>query len=215
MTLVLCTGTATEVGKTWVGASTLRALRDQGHTVAARKCVQSFDPADRGTDADVLAAATGELADTVCLPFRWYEVPMAPPMAADVLGRPPFALVDLVEELSWPDPAPAVCWIETAGGVRSPLASDGRDTVDLCRLVRPDVVVLVADAGLGAINAVRLCAGALAAWPVLVVLNRGDGDVAERNAAWLADVDRYDVVRDIPTLARLVLPHDGTAAKVQ
>ncbi len=211
MTLVVCTGTATEVGKTWVGAATLRALRDEGHTVAARKCAQSFDPADPSdspTDADVLADATGERAGTVCLPHRAYELPMAPPMAAAVLGRPPFAIDDLADELSWPDRVPTVRWIETAGGVRSPLASDGCDTVDLCRLVRPDVVVLVADAGLGAINAVRLCAGAIAEWPVIVVLNRCDEEIAERNATWLADMDGFDVVTDIGTLVRRFLPAD-------
>lgn len=204
MTLVLCTGTATEVGKTWVGAGTLRTLRDDGRTVAARKCVQSYDPADpndAATDADVLAVATGEAVDTVCLPHRVYEVAMAPPMAAAVLGRPPFTIDDLVDELSWPDPRPAVRWIETAGGVRSPLASDGRDTVDLCRLVQPDIVVLVADAGLGAINAVRLCCDALVGWPVIVVLNRVDSELAERNRAWLADVDGFDVMTDVATLA--------------
>ena len=51
--------------------------------------------------------------------------------------------------------------METAGGVRSPQADDG-DAVDLVRLLAPDLVVLVADAGLGTINAVRLCVDALA-----------------------------------------------------
>ena len=44
--LILCAGTATDIGKTWVGAATLRSLRDRGHSVAARKPAQSFDPAD-------------------------------------------------------------------------------------------------------------------------------------------------------------------------
>lgn len=205
MTLVLCTGTATEVGKTWTGAATLRALRDRGCTVAARKPVQSFDPGEQATDADVLAAATGVAPATVCPPHRAYEVAMAPPMAAAALGRPPFTIHDLAGEIRWPAPEPDVCWIETAGGVRSPLASDGADTVDLCRLVKPDVVVLVADAGLGAINAVRLCSAALIGLSVVVLLNRGPGDLAERNRAWLADVDGFDVVTDPDALAHRLL----------
>ncbi len=51
--------------------------------------------------------------------------------------------------------------VETAGGVRSPLAADG-DCLDYCAALDPDVVVLVADAGLGTINAVRLTLDALA-----------------------------------------------------
>ena len=59
--LVVVAGTATEVGKTWVGAAVARELRDRGTTVAARKPAQSFEPADVepggiGTDADALAA---------------------------------------------------------------------------------------------------------------------------------------------------------------
>ncbi|MEJ7582669.1 MAG: hypothetical protein WKF43_01030 [Acidimicrobiales bacterium] len=123
-------------------------------------------------------------------------------MAATVLGRPPFTIHDLLGELTWPIPQPDVRWVETVGGVRSPCSSEGADTVDLCRLLRPDVLVLVADAGLGAINAVRLCSAALTGLPFIVMLNRCAGDLAERNRAWLADVDGFDVVTDPLMLAQ-------------
>jgi len=87
--LVVVTGTGTEVGKTWVSAAVLRLARAQGLSVAARKPAQSFAP-DQGPDqrdAYLLAAATGEPADVVCRPERSYPVPMAPPMAAEALGR--------------------------------------------------------------------------------------------------------------------------------
>jgi dethiobiotin synthetase len=67
----------------------------------------------------------------------------------------------------------------------------------------PDVVVLVADAGLGTINAVRLSMEALATAPLdgdpvrpVVVLDRYDGhhDIHRRNREWLAERDGYDVV---------------------
>ena len=50
--------------------------------------------------------------------------------------------------------------VETAGGVRSPQADDG-DVRRHGRAVVPDAVVLVADAGLGTVNAVRLSVAAL------------------------------------------------------
>src|SRR5204862_7343835 len=153
--LVVCVGTGTEVGKTWLGAAVLGTARAAGRSVAARKPAQSFAPDDRHpTDAAVLADASGEPAETVCPPHRWYPRAMAPPMAAAALGRPPPALADLVAEIVWPDPLPHLRWVEGAGGVRSPLGADG-DNADLCRLLSPDLVVLVADAGLGTINAVR------------------------------------------------------------
>ena len=67
----------------------------------------------------------------------------------------------------------------------------------------PDFVVLVADAGLGTINSVRLSAGALAPWPVLVFLNRYDDadELHALNTAWLADSDRFAVVTSVDELA--------------
>ncbi len=191
--LVVCTGTHTEVGKTWVGAAVLADLRARGRTVAARKPAQSFDPSDgQPLDADVLGDASGESGDVVCPPARTYAVPMAPPMAAAALGRPVPSLADLLDELRWPEPEVDVAWLETVGGPRSPIGSDG-DAVDLVAALHPRKVVLVADAGLGTINAVRLSVApfrALGHEPI-VLLNRfdGDDDLHRRNAAWLHDLD--------------------------
>jgi dethiobiotin synthetase len=200
--LVLVVGTGTEVGKTWVACALARALRATGVEVAARKPAQSFDPADPGpTDAELLAAATGETAGEVCRPELTYPVPMAPPMAAAALGRPAPAMVDLVGGLAdgaaWGD-ALGVGIVEAAGGVRSPLADDG-DSVDLARAIGPDLVVLVADAGLGTIHAVRSAAAPLADWPLAVMLNRYDAgaDLHRRNRAWRAERDRLPVYTDV------------------
>jgi dethiobiotin synthetase len=196
--LVHCVGTGTDVGKTWVGAATLADLRHRRLAVSARKPVQSFDASESGpTDAAVLAAATGEHPDDVCPARRWYGVPMAPPMAADVLGRPRFTVEELLADVRWPEPAPALGWLEGVGGPRSPVADDG-DGVDLCRLLRPDVVVLVGDAGLGTINAVVLSCGPYAALghDPIVMLNRYDDedDLHRRNRAWLTERWHLDIV---------------------
>ena len=106
----------------------------------------------------------------------------------------------------WPAPEPDVKWVETVGGVRSPIAFDG-DSADLCEMYRPDAVVLVADAGLGTINAVRLSATAITAPRVVVYLNHWDGsELHELNRAWLADRDGFDVAIDVPSLAARVSP---------
>jgi dethiobiotin synthetase len=207
--LVVVAGTGTEVGKTWVAARLTRDLQEAGVTVAARKPAQSYDPDDRRTDAHVLAEATGESASDVCPRHRWYEVPMAPPMAAEVLGRPGFTVADLAAEIVWPRPAPSVGLVESAGGVRSPLAADG-DTVDLVDAVRADEVVVVADAGLGTISHVRLAVDALdrTARPtaVAVFLNRFDDadELHRRNREWLVTRDGLDVTTSIDALAERV-----------
>ena len=199
--LVVVTGTTTEVGKTWVCAEVVRGLRAKGRAVSARKPVQSYVPRSGPTDADVLAAASGEPATEVCPPQRWYEVAMAPPFAAEALGRPPFELADLLAELHWP-PGVDVGVVETVGGPRSPVAADA-DTVDLVEALAPDTTVLVADAELGAINAVLLSAAALPAAPV-VFLNRYSAKemVHALNAEWLRDRCGLEVCVDAAELVR-------------
>lgn len=212
--LVVCAGTATDVGKTWVGAATLAELRRRGLSVAARKPAQSFGADDpvHERDAAVLAAATGEPVAEVCPAERSYAVPMAPPMAADVLGEPPPALAELVAAITWPSPPPDVCWVELVGGPRSPIAVDG-DGVDLTRALAPDRVVLVADAGLGTINAVVLSSAPFRELGLepLVLLNRFDPevDLHLRNAAWLGDRCPGGLVTSSAALADALLAAAG------
>jgi dethiobiotin synthetase len=192
--LVVITGTGTDVGKTYVAAALAGALGAH-----ARKPVQSFDAADAMTDADVLAAASGEAVERVCPRHRWLPLPMAPPMAADALGLPPIHVADLLRELE-PQP-PGITLVEGAGGLLSPLAHDG-DTRSLIEGCGPDAVVVVADAGLGTIGLVRLCAEALSTAPI-VYMNRFDdaNDLHRRNAAWLRTHEGLEVVTDLEALA--------------
>jgi dethiobiotin synthetase len=198
-------GTGTEVGKTYVTARLAAALRAQGIDVAARKPVQSNTADDRQTDADLLAAATGEDPLVVCPTHRRYLLAMAPPMAADALGRPPFTISDLTAEITANAPDDALTFVESAGGVRSPLANDG-DTVALAEALQPALVVLVADAGLGTINAVRLSVDPLSGLRVVVFLNRFDpaNDLHRRNRDWLVTRSGLEVVTDLETLERVV-----------
>ncbi|MDE3085756.1 MAG: dethiobiotin synthase [Acidobacteriota bacterium] len=216
--LVLVVGTGTEIGKTWVSCRLLERWRAAGVAVAARKPAQSFEPGQGPTDAELLAAASGEAPEVVCPPERSYPVPAAPPLAARRLGRTPLRLRDLVEALDWPEPGPAVGLVETAGGLRSPQAEDG-DAVDLAVALRPACVVLVANAGLGTIHAVRSAVGPLAGVPpaVVVVLNRYDpADVVhDENRRWLAETDGLDVcVADGPGLDALAAALAGTTVRV-
>lgn len=210
--LIVVLGTGTEVGKTWVACRLLEHLRAAGLTVAARKPAQSWDPDDvaagRATDAALLATATGEAVHDICPLHRSYAVPLAPPMAADRLRLPPIALADLVAELRWPAGAD-VGLVEAAGGSRSPVAHDG-DGVDLARALEPDLVVLVADAGLGTIHAVRSALDGLASLPTVVSLNPFDSanPLHAANRAWLTDRDGHAVLTSTEALADLVRSHE-------
>ena len=202
--IVVVTGTGTDVGKTWFTAATIDALRSGGHDVAARKPVQSFAPDEAGpTDADVLARATGESLDVVCPSHRWLPMAVAPPMAAAALDRPAFTIAELVTEVRALAPEPdVIVFVEGAGGARSPIADDG-DTIALAHALTADRVVIVADAGLGTINAVRLTAAALSSWTPVIALNRyDDGNELHRaNREWLSERDGFTIVTSPLALA--------------
>lgn len=121
----------------------------------------------------------------------------------DGSGQASPALVAVVAELEWPRGCD-IGLVEPAGGIRSPVATDG-GTFELIEQLEPDVVALVADAGLGVINAIPLCLGALDPICPVVVLNRVDpcSDLHRRNRAWLPDVAGIEPVTSPGGLAAL------------
>lgn len=217
--MVIVAGTATDVGKTWLTARLIERLSEAGWIVSARKPVQSFDQADdpNGRDASVLAAASGESRDVVCPPHRSYELAMAPPIAAELLGREPWTIDDLVAEhhTRRANPRSDIELIELAGGVFSPIAAadDSRFCAggdEFIQAISPHLVVLVADAALGAIDAVRshiLARTWAGSFRLLVFLNRFDGDdlIAVNNLRWLTEVDGLDGYTDIAEMAAAVV----------
>ena len=180
---IFIAGTGTGVGKTWVLTQLITELRSRGYEICVRKPAQSYAPDELGsTDAELLGAALQQPPTFVCPAHRWYETPMAPPMAAATLGRPVFTFADLVREIG----VHPNCFIEGAGGPRSPIANDG-DNIDLARALGTGLVVLVAAAGLGTINAVELSVAAFHGFEVIVFVNRFDptDDLHRRNREWL------------------------------
>ena len=199
--LIGVVGTGTDVGKTWVASQLLATLKLRGARVAARKPVQSYAPDDINTDAARLAGASGEDVADICPAHRCYPRAMAPPMAATALGRGPVLMAELISEIHWPAGID-IGVVETAGGVRSPLACDG-DSMQLIEQLQVDEVLLVADAGLGTINAVRLTLAAIGGIPTLVYLNRfeRDNELHELNRRWLIERDKLTVITDVHSLA--------------
>jgi dethiobiotin synthetase len=205
--LTVVTGTGAEVGKTSVAAQTIRALVAAGCSVSASKPVQSYSHHGATTDADVLAAASGERPEEVCLPGRSYPVDMAPPMAAEHLGLPPVLLADLEREVAarWPLHPVDFGFVEGVGGVASPLAVNG-DTAALARHLRPDLILLVARAEMGVINSVRLCHESLPSLPIVTHLNRFDPKAGLHllTQQWLSERDGFVVTTGVPDLVALL-----------
>ena len=85
---------------------------------------------------------------------------------------------------------------------RAPRSPTTATTSTFARAIRADLVVLVADAGLGTINSVRLSVEAFSDFPVIVALNRFGHDLLHaRNRDFLVERVGLDVVTAPSALA--------------
>ncbi|MFF0529254.1 dethiobiotin synthase [Nocardia amikacinitolerans] len=197
MSLLLVTGTSTDVGKTVVTAALAASARAAGLSVAVCKPAQTgVAPGEPGDLADVERLA----GPVKTLELARYPEPLAPDTAARRCGRPLLTLEETVAAVRTLDGADLTL-VEGAGGL---LVRIGDFTlVDLARELDAPVVV-VAAAGLGTLNHSELtvralesagirCAGlVIGAWP-------SEPDLAaECNRTDLPRVTGVDVVGVVP-----------------
>ncbi len=158
MTLLVVTGTGTDVGKTVVTAAVAALALSRGASCAVVKPGQTGIADDAPGDlADVarLSGAT-ELHELVR-----YPDPLSPAAAARLSGRDPLDLAACVDLLLRLDAAHDLVLVEGAGGLLVRFDEDGLTLADVARAVRAPVLV-VAAAGLGTLNATALTLEALA-----------------------------------------------------
>ena len=146
------TATGTDIGKTYVAAALIRALRAAGRPVEAFKPVLSGFTGYEGSDAAVLIEALGGRENDLgrMSPYR-FTAPLAPPSAARAEGftLDPAKLVTLcAERIAAAEDALLI--IEGAGGVMSPLA-EATTNLDLMAELRLPAV-LVAGSYLGSVS---------------------------------------------------------------
>lgn len=158
------TGTGTDVGKTYVSGLLVKALTEAGEKAAYYKAAMSGNV--RGPDGSILPgdgvqvktmAGIGQPVETMC-PYV-YEPPLSPHLAARLAGeevdsdrvRQGFsALAEKYDYLT----------MEGSGGILCPITvTEGRE-LWLADLIRDLGLgcLLVADAGLGTLNAIGLTA---------------------------------------------------------
>ncbi|MCC6920688.1 MAG: dethiobiotin synthase [Alphaproteobacteria bacterium] len=156
MPLVWIAGAGTDLGKTYVAAALLRALRQRGLQPDALKPVASGYSRDTAADSDPgrLLAALGRPIDDANLeqicPLR-FAAPLSPPLAARMEGR--IIAFDSVAGMVRARMAASgrqLLLVETAGGVMSPLTDS--DTMLDFMAACPAPVVLIGGSYLGAIS---------------------------------------------------------------
>lgn len=156
-------GTGTDVGKTYVTGLLVKALHESGAKAAYYKAAMSGNKRNPdGTlcpgDAAHVKAVSGipQPLDTMC-PYV-YERAVSPHLAARLEGNP-VNQTRVLDELAALRQQYDFITMEGAGGILCPLRMD-EQTIWLPDLIRKTdfPCLLVADAGLGTINAVGLTA---------------------------------------------------------
>ncbi len=193
MSVLVVTGTDTEVGKTIVVAALAALARDRGASVAVVKPAQTgVAPGEAGDLAVVGALA--EVAAESSYEFARYPDPLSPAAAARLAGLGPLDINDAANRIRALADDYRLVIVEGAGGLLVRYDEDGATLADLAHLLDAPLLV-VARAGLGTLNATALTLEALAhrglqlsglvigAWP-------HDPDLAARSN-----------IRDLETLA--------------
>lgn len=178
-------GTDTGIGKTFVTAGLVRALRAAGRDASAAKPVASgyelVDGLYRNADLDTLAAASGHCPGELCV--YGFTPAIAPHRAAELSGVE-VRLAPMVEAVDRLAARHTDLLVEGVGGFAVPLSP----TLMLADLIRAlDLpVLLVVGVRLGCINHALLSADAIRAASLPLVgwiANRIDPDMAEAQAS--------------------------------
>lgn len=154
------TATGTEVGKTYVAALLVKALREQGVDAGYFKPALSDAYVQDGTlvpgDAAYVCKTAGLDVDPASLVSFIYATPVAPHLAARQEHKPEVSLEKIIEDFNRHSAKHDLLVVEGCGGIVCPLnESTGLMLSDVMQALALPLLV-VAPAGLGAINATLL-----------------------------------------------------------
>ncbi|MEU7008738.1 dethiobiotin synthase [Streptomyces sp. NPDC046332] len=159
MTVIVVSGTGTEIGKTIVTAAVAAVAAAQGRSVAVLKPAQTgLAPGERG-DADEVVRLSGAAASEELARF---PEPLAPATAARRAGMAPVGPRAVAEAAAKLAAEHDLVLVEGAGGLLVRFDDEGGTLADAARLLGAPVLV-VTPAGLGTLNSTQLTAEALAA----------------------------------------------------
>ncbi|MCW8216479.1 dethiobiotin synthase [Streptomyces griseolus] len=156
MTVLVVSGTGTEIGKTVVTAAVAAAFQDR--RVAVLKPAQTgLAPGEPG-DAAEAARLAG--AHVTAVELARFPEPLAPETAARRAGLPPVRPYEVAEAAQKLATEHDLVLVEGAGGLLVRYDGVGSTLADAARLLAAPVLI-VAPAGLGTLNATALTAEAL------------------------------------------------------
>jgi dethiobiotin synthetase len=200
VSILIVSGTGTEVGKTVVTAAVAALAAARGGGVAVVKPAQTgVAPGEEG-DLDVVARLAG-IRDTH--EYARYPDPLSPAAAARRSGLPALSLTQVAEDVRKLAEDRALVLVEGAGGLLVRYDEEGATLADLARELGAPVLV-VADPRLGTLNHTALTLESMAARGVAtagVVLGSWPAGDGRGNPAEVPDLAMRSNLRDLETLA--------------
>ncbi|MEU6819203.1 dethiobiotin synthase [Streptomyces atriruber] len=160
MTVIVVSGTGTEIGKTVTTAAVAAVARAAGRSVAVLKPAQTGVGPDEPGDAQEVLRLAGDGLTTREL--ARYPEPLAPDVAARRSGRAQVHPSDVADAAAKLATEHDLVLVEGAGGLLVRLDDEGGTLADAARLLGAPVLMVVS-AGLGSLNTTGLTAEALRA----------------------------------------------------
>ncbi|MEV7142714.1 dethiobiotin synthase [Streptomyces tauricus] len=154
MTVLVITGTGTEVGKTVTTAAVAAAAVAAGRSVALLKPAQTGVLPGEAGDAEEVARLAGAVT---AVELARYPEPLAPATAARRAGLAPVRPEQVAEAAAKLATEHDLVLVEGAGGLLVRFDDEGGTLADAARLLGAPVLV-VASAGLGTLNTTELTA---------------------------------------------------------
>ncbi|HVW42744.1 MAG TPA: dethiobiotin synthase [Amycolatopsis sp.] len=205
MSMLVVTGTGTGVGKTAVTAAIAALARDAGRRVAVLKPAQTgVAPDEPGDLAEVLrlagAVTTRELVR--------YPDPLSPEAAARRSGLPTLGPAEIAAAATELDRTHDLVLIEGAGGLLVRYGADGSTLADVAWALG-SLLLLVAEPGLGTLNATALTAEVATAHGLNLAGVVIGSWPAEPDLAMLCNVADLPVAAGAPLLGALAAGAGG------
>ncbi|MFG2503032.1 dethiobiotin synthase [Streptomyces sp. NPDC048441] len=160
MTVIVVSGTGTEIGKTVTTAAVAALALAAGRSVAVLKPAQTGVAPGEAGDADEVTRLAGDEVTT--LELARFPEPLAPNTAARRAGMAPVRPYEVAEAAEKLAAEHDLVLVEGAGGLLVRYDDEGATLADAARLLDAPVLV-VASAGLGTLNMTALTTEALRA----------------------------------------------------
>ncbi|MEU2395318.1 dethiobiotin synthase [Streptomyces sp. NPDC007369] len=215
MSVIVVSGTGTEIGKTVVTSAIAAAAAAAGRSVAVLKPAQTgLEPGVPGDAADAARLAGPSVT---AVELARYPEPLAPDTAARRAGLPTLSPAEIAEAADKLAASHDLVLVEGAGGLLVRFDEAGHTLADAARLLDAPVLV-VAPAALGTLNSTTLTAEALrarqlAALGVVIGSWPADPDLACRcNLADLPSSSGLPLLGAVPEGSGALAPEEFRAA---